>query len=306
MPDFGIMRGFNEKLFGDKLYAGQLPTQLGLIGSQEVNDFLLDSYPNSAAAYSVRKLRAAYSGSAIRVRRSSDNTETDIGFSGANLDTTALTSFCSGTNGFVTTWYDQSGNSRNATQTTAANQPQIVSSGSVILYGTKPTMRFDGVSDFINTPLFAYGSALSLYYVTQRIAAGSAYSPEIGIQSSPIADGGAFHYINPSLRGASYPFFPVFGNYDGIGTYANGDKYLINFDMTNSSGFSVYRNNALEQSVTSSGTIVSTYQGFTIASQNTPARYSNNNFSEVIMWLSNQSANRSAINSDMNTYFSVY
>jgi hypothetical protein len=35
MPDFGIMRGFNEKLFGDKLYAGQLPTQLGLIGSSD-------------------------------------------------------------------------------------------------------------------------------------------------------------------------------------------------------------------------------------------------------------------------------
>lgn len=29
MPDFGIMRGFGEKLFGDKLVAGQLPTQLG-------------------------------------------------------------------------------------------------------------------------------------------------------------------------------------------------------------------------------------------------------------------------------------
>jgi hypothetical protein len=35
MPDFGIMRGFNEKLLGDKLVAGQLPTQLGLIGSSE-------------------------------------------------------------------------------------------------------------------------------------------------------------------------------------------------------------------------------------------------------------------------------
>ena len=33
MPDFGIFRGFNDKLFGDKLYAGQLPTQLGTIGS---------------------------------------------------------------------------------------------------------------------------------------------------------------------------------------------------------------------------------------------------------------------------------
>ena len=29
MPDFGIFRGFNDKLFGNKLYAGQLPTQLG-------------------------------------------------------------------------------------------------------------------------------------------------------------------------------------------------------------------------------------------------------------------------------------
>jgi hypothetical protein len=29
MPDFGILRGFNEKLFGDKLFAGQLPINLG-------------------------------------------------------------------------------------------------------------------------------------------------------------------------------------------------------------------------------------------------------------------------------------
>jgi hypothetical protein len=43
MPDFGIFRGFNDKLFGDKLYAGQLPTQLGIIGSQEVFDIDLDA-----------------------------------------------------------------------------------------------------------------------------------------------------------------------------------------------------------------------------------------------------------------------
>ena len=40
---------------------------------------LLDLYPSAAAAYSVRKLSNGYSGSAIRVRRSSDNTEQDIG-----------------------------------------------------------------------------------------------------------------------------------------------------------------------------------------------------------------------------------
>ena len=43
MPDFGIMRGFNEKLFGDKLVAGQLPTQLGVIGSQQALDFDVDA-----------------------------------------------------------------------------------------------------------------------------------------------------------------------------------------------------------------------------------------------------------------------
>ncbi len=40
--------------------------------------FLLDQYPSAAVAYSVRKLRAAYTGNAIRVRRSSDNTEQEI------------------------------------------------------------------------------------------------------------------------------------------------------------------------------------------------------------------------------------
>ena len=38
MPDFGIFRGFGSKLFSDKLYAGQLPTQLGAIGSVSLFD----------------------------------------------------------------------------------------------------------------------------------------------------------------------------------------------------------------------------------------------------------------------------
>ena len=46
-----------------------------------------------AVAYSLRKLRTAYTGSAIRVRRSLDNAERDIGFNGTNLDTTALQNF---------------------------------------------------------------------------------------------------------------------------------------------------------------------------------------------------------------------
>jgi len=62
-------------------------------GGGVVPSLLLDTYPNAAVAYSLRKLRTAYSGSAIRVRRSSDNAEQDIAFSGNDLDTTSMLDF---------------------------------------------------------------------------------------------------------------------------------------------------------------------------------------------------------------------
>jgi hypothetical protein len=111
---------------------------------------ILDTYTGSAASYSLRKLKTTYSGYAIKVRRSSDNTETDIGFSGEALDTVSLLAFVGSGNGFVTTWYDQSGNGKNAVQTTATNQPNIVTGGSIRTQGTKPTLYFDGVDDFLD------------------------------------------------------------------------------------------------------------------------------------------------------------
>ena len=84
------------------------------------------------AAYSLRKAVSSYTGPAIRVRRSSDDTEQDINFTTANeLDTDALTTFVgAGNDGFVTTWYDQAG-SNDMIQPTAANQPRIVIAGTV-------------------------------------------------------------------------------------------------------------------------------------------------------------------------------
>jgi hypothetical protein len=59
----------------------------------KAQSLLLDLYPGAAAAYSLRKLRNAYSGSAIRVRRSSDNAEQDINFVGGDLDTNSMLDF---------------------------------------------------------------------------------------------------------------------------------------------------------------------------------------------------------------------
>jgi hypothetical protein len=158
---------------------------------------LLDSYPGAAAAYSVRLLKSDYTGNAIRVRRSSDNAEQNIGFSGGNLDTTALTSFCSGTNGFVTTWYDQSGNGNNCVQATAANQAQIVSSGSVITQGGKPSLLFNGTTqNFLSTtaidPLFI--TAVNTPNMT------AVYQTIMGADSSTTGSAGSiyFQYSTPT------------------------------------------------------------------------------------------------------------
>jgi hypothetical protein len=106
---------------------------------------VLDSLPASAAAYSVRRLRSGYTGALIRVRRSSDSTEQDIGYTlGGNLNTMTLTTFCGANSCFVTTWYDQSGNVRNATQGTPANQPRIVNAGVIDTIGGRGSLQFLG------------------------------------------------------------------------------------------------------------------------------------------------------------------
>ena len=107
---------------------------------------VLDGISNVAAAYSLRKLRSAYAGSAVRVRRSSDSTEQDIGFaSDGEFDSAAFSAFVGGGTGFVKTWYDQSGNARDATQATTTKQPNIVLSA----YNAKSTARSDGSDDWL-------------------------------------------------------------------------------------------------------------------------------------------------------------
>lgn len=106
--------------------------------------FLLDEVTGAHFAYALKKLRAAYAGNVIEVRRSSDNTTQNIGFSGNLLDTASLLSFVGAGDGFIRTWYDQSGNGYNATQTTAANQPKIVSSGAYL-----SELQFDGSNDHL-------------------------------------------------------------------------------------------------------------------------------------------------------------
>lgn len=121
-----------------------------LISNETYTDGILDFFPNAALAYSLRRLRGNYRGFCIRVRRSSDNQEANIGFLDGVLNTDALLAFCENGNGYVTTLFSQDlFNSCDAVQPNASSQPQIVSQGNVILDNGKPALYFDGVDDYL-------------------------------------------------------------------------------------------------------------------------------------------------------------
>ena len=100
-----------------------------------VGESVLQIAPNAAAAYSLRSLTGG-DPRVVRVRRDTgggagDNDEQD--FTASGISSGALVAFVgSGNDGFVETWYDQSGNSEDAVQETAGSQPKIVNAGDLV------------------------------------------------------------------------------------------------------------------------------------------------------------------------------
>jgi uncharacterized protein (TIGR02145 family) len=138
--------------------------------------FILDLFPSAHHAFSLRRLRTAYTGFCIRVRRTNLtpntlSTTVDVSFNSLNtigLDSTItfvsgaattavnLGQFCAsivqgytnpdGVNTnqdiFISTWFDQSGNNKNVVSTTTTQQPRIVSAGNLETKDGKAAVRF--------------------------------------------------------------------------------------------------------------------------------------------------------------------
>jgi len=107
---------------------------------------VLDDYTGAAAAYSLRKVRSAYTGSAVRVRRSSDDTEQDIGFdSNGDLDSTALLAFVNEETTFLNDTFDGS------YSYTAAVGSASVTGGVLDFPDTSNTIVFTSLTNTLKT-----------------------------------------------------------------------------------------------------------------------------------------------------------
>jgi hypothetical protein len=265
-----------------------------IAGREVVPLGLIDRYGGAAAAYSFRSLSLYYTGPVVRVRRSSDNTESD--FTAAEVSDGTLITFCGAGNGFVRTWYDQSGNGRNANQPTSAAQPQVVSSGALVTYGTKPATSYDG-SMFMTTTGFASLPAFTAVYCAivcqQKAGATALFSRRV------------------SSNAANYQFFANGNTWNGINylgpSLSNGDQVLLSWEWVSSTRLS-RRNAATVDTATSYaiGTLANTE--CVIGQQgvgNSQERYTGF-ISEILIYQSSQALTMSAVENNINAHYAIY
>ena len=265
---------------------------------------LLDLYPSAAAAYSVRRLSSTYAGSAMEVRRSSDNALQDIGFdANGNLDTASLVSFVGAGDGFVRTWYDQSGNANDAQNTTASQQPQIVSSGSLVLLNGKVAVDFDGLNDVLQSvSANQMTNSAELYVVSVlNIETSDANEHAFGVSYT----GSINNLMSLGSSGDNYRFrYSVNATFQAVSAFRGGstDRILMsgNYDGVN---LDMNINNNSYSSAQSIGTATGEYFFIGKLGTNNPF---DGKMQESIIWTGDKTSVKSQIESNINSYYSIY
>jgi len=240
---------------------------------------LLEDYPGASAAYSLRNLIDTTT-SVVRVRRSSDNAEQD--FTSAEITDGTLATFCSGTDGFVAIWYDQSGNSNNAVQTAALTQPKIVSNGNITLLNGKPYLICSTTNHMVKNyerPSYAF-----CVVEFNDLFGGSSIRTVFG------SGGGGLRYVSGNIK-----------SNDGYDYVYQENVWYSNNVLTNP-----FPKNQL--------TLISAKKGtsYSFGSSNSKILNSTSNrgvggyVSEIILYPTDQSANRAGIETNINTEYTIY
>lgn len=278
---------------------------------------LLDTYTGATAAYSLRRLTINHTGSLIRIRRASDNAETDIGFdSNGDLDESAITTFAGGSACYVVTFYDQSGNALDMTQVTTGQQPQIYT-GSVfysIGAGT-PTRK---AMLFATTFLRGTGDLHSgSFYAASAVVMGATIGNSQIFCQDDAGTGGAARVAQYLRTGsanntARVVVFDTGGGNTADNT-ANNTVAANNAYVIQSSGQSgnceAYVDNVSDGQTSVSTPLNHGSTTYTMGSNShssTPGAFFSGRIAEVVIWDGTMSAsNRSGIQSDIETYYTI-
>jgi hypothetical protein len=311
---FPFLGNAQELLFwnGSKLTSDRTSIESNVGGYFTQNTPLLDTYTGAAACYSLRLMRTAYTGALIRVRRSSDNTELDINANVfGELDTVSLLDFAGTGDAFVKVWYDQA-STNDATQTTTANQPKIVSSGAVIVENGKPAIQFDGSNDQLVPPQFLDSVASNpKKYITSVFAKGAAtnvrqpydfqYNPSSWENIASLTIQGSTNEV--VVKDYNSADSPTSQSSSAVMTQTQN---LISHSYDLTAGARVH--NGYLNGTLMTGTATGYASGSSNKISNSYSFIFNfdGKMQEIVAWNSDQSSNRTGIENNLNTFYSIY
>jgi hypothetical protein len=231
---------------------------------------------------------------------------------GETYGITGIPAYDNTVDGFVETWYDQSGNGNDATQSVAASQPKIVDGG--VFLGEVDFLN--GVSTFLetNNSNLANLSELSLFSVLEPVTENV---NEFAISAGSI--------VNST------------GNYGGWALWANGFSDRLDFatqargNATNSRAqLEITSTSPVVYSATLNGTDAQASLNGVLGTENTsmitpnntdgvrrklrlgcqytfePASFYSGAIKEVVLYTTDQSANRVAIETNINNQYDIY
>jgi hypothetical protein len=205
---------------------------------------------------------------------------------------------------YLKTWYDQSGSGRHAQQVTAAYQPIIVSSGSLITDGGLPSIKFSSTYYLSNSSTLPVGSTFSVFSVLRKIT----HSTSVGY----------FTFIPPSGNDYSSAGGRTFTHGPSLNYFrieASGmDLYYLTPGTERFAFSGVYSGTTMSSRINNSG-LVNTTHATTINSSGLVlgARYaggigsiSDSVMNEFILYGTNQNSNRVAIENNINSYYLLW
>jgi hypothetical protein len=192
--------------------------------------------------------------------------------------------------GFVSKWYDQSGNDNHAIQGTAASQPKIVEGGSLVSGGNK----FDGTNDFLTFP--------------DRFFSGSfAISTVFNLQDRDKSNNTLFGYSNSGnfirYQGSFRLGIKINGAESFINiTLANNKDYVMSITRDASNLVSLYVDGSFIDSFTQSGQLSLDRIGVFAESS---TYFLKGTVTETLIYNSDQSANRTAIEANIGETYGI-
>lgn len=300
--------------------AGQATAVGNLQSAASGGSLLLDLYGTAKAAYSFRKLRTAYAGAAIRIRRSSDDTEIDIGFSSNQLDIAAITAFVGANSAYIKTIYDQSGSGFDQTQATLTLQPRIVNAG---VLDTDPIsgkpMMFNGLTRYFERTNVSIGRNIShlwsFSYARTAASIGAARETIFGFSNNLVNTGTRLSIGKPVSVGT----LALVGRRDDAAasvTVFDTTTLLnsTNFLSTSQESFGttearIYYNGVLgaysSAFATAGVTSDTDALSFCVGAQQGALTPWGGNIGEVIIYETDKTADRVSIESNINAYFAA-